>query len=145
MFYCLYLTSLTFDSRRPPFWTSHMIMVMDCIQNVLKYHNLVAVNIFFTDTNFWQFTICNLRLYELLLANYCSNCHNYINWWKGTPSRSTVCTRKRQPRFYWSLIPKKKKLSTITVSLDFKRITFIFNKFSTVIWINIFNNNNFWH
>jgi len=25
-----------------------------------------------------------------------------LNWWKGKPSGSIACTRKRQPRFYWS-------------------------------------------
>ena len=25
-----------------------------------------------------------------------------INWWKGKPSGSIACTRKQQPRFYWS-------------------------------------------
>ena len=25
-----------------------------------------------------------------------------LNWWKGKPSGSKVCTRKQQPRFYWS-------------------------------------------
>jgi len=25
-----------------------------------------------------------------------------LNWWKGKPSGSIVCTRKQQPRFYWS-------------------------------------------
>jgi len=25
-----------------------------------------------------------------------------MNWWKGKPSRSISCTRKQQPRFYWS-------------------------------------------
>ena len=24
------------------------------------------------------------------------------NWWKGKPSGSIACTRKQQPRFYWS-------------------------------------------
>jgi len=26
-----------------------------------------------------------------------------INWWKGKPSGSIACTRKQQPRFYWSI------------------------------------------
>jgi len=26
----------------------------------------------------------------------------FINWWKGKPSGSINCTRKKQPRFYWS-------------------------------------------
>ena len=26
----------------------------------------------------------------------------YINWWKGKPSGSIACTRKQQPRLYWS-------------------------------------------
>jgi len=31
------------------------------------------------------------------------NCHSYLlNWWKGKPSGSIACTRKQQPRFYWS-------------------------------------------
>jgi len=25
-----------------------------------------------------------------------------LNWWKGKPSGSIACTRKQQPRFYWS-------------------------------------------
>jgi len=25
-----------------------------------------------------------------------------LNWWKGKPSESKACTRKQQPRFYWS-------------------------------------------
>ena len=25
-----------------------------------------------------------------------------LNWWKGKPSGSISCTRKQQPRFYWS-------------------------------------------
>jgi len=25
-----------------------------------------------------------------------------LNWWKGKPPGSIACTRKRQPRFYWS-------------------------------------------
>jgi len=25
-----------------------------------------------------------------------------LNWWKGKPSWSIACTRKQQPRFYWS-------------------------------------------
>jgi len=27
---------------------------------------------------------------------------NVINWWKGKPLGSIACTRKQQPRFYWS-------------------------------------------
>jgi len=29
-------------------------------------------------------------------------CFVIINWWKGKPSGSIACTRKQQPRFYWS-------------------------------------------
>jgi len=29
-------------------------------------------------------------------------CVILINWWKGKPSGSIACTRKQQPRFYWS-------------------------------------------
>jgi len=28
--------------------------------------------------------------------------HIALNWWKGKPSGSIACTRKQQPRFYWS-------------------------------------------
>jgi len=28
--------------------------------------------------------------------------HYVLNWWKGKPSGSIACTRKQQPRFYWS-------------------------------------------
>ena len=28
--------------------------------------------------------------------------NSIINWWKGKPSGSIACTRKQQPRFYWS-------------------------------------------
>jgi len=27
---------------------------------------------------------------------------SWLNWWKGKPSGSIACTRKQQPRFYWS-------------------------------------------
>jgi len=29
-------------------------------------------------------------------------CKVQLNWWKGKPSGSIACTRKQQPRFYWS-------------------------------------------
>jgi len=28
--------------------------------------------------------------------------HFHLNWWKWKPSGSIACTRKQQPRFYWS-------------------------------------------
>ena len=36
------------------------------------------------------------RLFKLLKISV------FLNWWKGKPSGSKACTRKQQPRFYWS-------------------------------------------
>ena len=32
----------------------------------------------------------------------CYTKRSFLNWWKGKPSGSIACTRKQQPRFYWS-------------------------------------------
>ena len=31
-----------------------------------------------------------------------NKCCRVLNWWKGKPSGNIACTRKQQPRFYWS-------------------------------------------
>jgi len=72
--------------------------------------------------------LCHLRFVLSLLKHFmlsinirCKVCHAFfskkmpqlsqskmprksyaLNWWKGKPSGSIDCTRKQQPRFYWS-------------------------------------------
>ena len=44
-----------------------------------------------------------LPLFPLLIADDKTLSVKLIeNWWKGKPSGSIACTRKQQPRFYWS-------------------------------------------
>jgi len=48
-----------------------------------------------------DWSICLSPLMRLL--RWCSSSLQIeLNWWKGKPSGSIACTRKQQPRFYWS-------------------------------------------
>ena len=58
--------------------------------------------IFCVNFNYWanifDITGPGVRISKLFLSVLL----DLLNWWKGKPPGSIACTRKQQPRFYWS-------------------------------------------
>jgi len=71
--------------------------------NTSYFYCIIPKNIFITPVYIVPSTYMLLR-YDLPSGfTYLQLGRNVIiNWWKGKPSGSIACTRKQQPRFYWS-------------------------------------------
>jgi len=54
------------------------------------------------------------------------------NWWKGKPSGSIACTRKQQPRFYWSCSSVVMNGATPKPLLQTDKIMFYISQMCTV-------------
>jgi len=61
-------------------------------------HNLTYIDKVFQLRNAFH----NISGHYKNVFSYLTGYFQIINWWKGKPSGSIACTRKQQPRFYWS-------------------------------------------
>jgi len=93
----------------------HTLLKLSSLYYRLSNLEITSVSILFRNLTFSEFVLTtdtegsrHLYLWRshqnttLLLQACMKVLVRIINWWKGKPSGSIACTRKQQPRFYWS-------------------------------------------
>ena len=84
-----------------------------CFERLFKYarasylHNKVYTVLLYTACILSKGVNVNICIVSYHYFTAVDTMHTYndkclLNWWKGKPSGSIACTRKQQPRFYWS-------------------------------------------